>query len=54
MEVLECDKTERGFKRGDKFYAKFKSPKESQKLYIIFLDFIQKWAFFGDNFGKDE
>lgn len=52
IDVIDCDKVERGIKRGDKFFAQF--GKDSAKLYGLVLDYLQKWALLASGFVKDD
>ena len=52
IDVVDCDKVERGLRRGEKFFGQFE--KDSPKVYGIVLDYLQKWALFAGGFVKDD
>ena len=52
VDVVDCDRVERGLKRGEKFFGQF--GKDSAKVYGIVLDYLQKWALFAGGFVKDD
>ncbi len=51
INIVECDKAEKGLKRGENFYGQF--GKDSARMYVLLLDYLQKWAFFSCDFVKD-
>lgn len=53
-QVIQCDKTERGIKRGNDFLPQFKSQDKSKRAYTTFLDYLQKWAIFGTQYANDK
>jgi hypothetical protein len=52
IDVVDCDKVERGLKRGEKFCPQY--GKDSPRIYTLLLDCVQKWALFAGGFVKDD
>ena len=49
-QVLICDANDKSLKRGAKILPKFKNPNVSYQLYVLFLDYVQKWGIFAGEF----